>query len=272
MLVSLIPIVIVGWWVAGFASSVLEDEVQQSIGRAGEVQAERVNRSVQASVGFLGQISNDPAFLRTVDQQASLDNTTEAAQFFNDFVADQFELAANDGLVGLGVFTIGGGDPRFAGELNTETSFLRTQIAESDVIIGEAFLTDEGDARLPVARRVRGTDNNGSSVTVVAEWSIDALVDDAIDPATLGESARSLIAQQNTDGSLIVVAGSDRNLLGEVISLTSNPVIGEGAVVQTNDPIAGLVPVIQATTRVPGASASFVAASRAASRAALPLT
>ncbi len=252
MLVSLVPIIIVGWSVAGFASSVLEDEVQQSIGRAGEVQAERVNGAVQSSVGFLGQITNDPSFLRTVDQQGSLDNTTESAQFFSDFIAGQFDLAAGDGLVGLGVFTIGGGDPRSAGELNTETAFLRTQIAEDDVIVGEAFLTEDGDARLPVARRVRGTNNDGSSVTVVAEWSIDALVHDAIDPATLGESARSLIAQQNTDGSLTVVAGSDRNLLGEVIALTSNPVIGEGTVEQTDDPIAGLAPVIQATTRVPG--------------------
>lgn len=252
MIVSLIPIVAVGWWVADFASSVLEEEVQQSMGRAGEVQAERVNASVLSSAGFLGRITNDPSFLRTVDRQASLSNTTESAQFFDDFVTAQFELAETTGLVGLGVFTIGGGDPKAAGELSSETEFLRTQFADEDLLIGEAFLTDDGDARLSVARRIRGTDNAGSSVTIVAEWSIDDMVSDAIDPATLGASARSLIAQQNTDGSLTVVAGSDRNLLGQLISLNSNPVVGEGAVLQTDDPIAGLAPVIQATTRVPG--------------------
>ena len=252
MIISLIPIVAVGWWVADFASSVLEEEVQQSMGRAGEVQAERINATVLNSAGFLGRVTNDPSFLRTVDQQGSLSNTTEAAQFFDDFVAAQFDLATADGLVGLGVFTIGGGAPMSAGELNSETEFLRTQFGAEDLAIGEAFLTEDGDARLPVARRIRGTDNTGSSVTIVAEWSIDALVHDAIDPATLGASARSLVAQQNTDGSLTVVAGSDRNLLGQIISLNSNPVIGEGTVLQTEDPIAGLVPVVQATTRVPG--------------------
>ncbi len=253
MLVSLVPIVALGWWVADFASSVLEEEVQQSIGRAGEIQAERVNNSVLASLGYLGQITNDPSFLRAVDRQGSLDNTTESTQFFSDFVAGQFDVAADDGLVGLGVFTIGGGDPRLAGEISSATAFLRTRIPEGEsTIIGEAFLTEDGDARLPVARRVRGTNNNGSSVTIVAEWSIDAMVHDAIDPATLGESARSLIAQQNTDGSMTVVAGSDRNLLGEIIALSTNPVVGEGTVAQSNEPLAGLSPVVQATTRVPG--------------------
>lgn len=253
MLVSLVPIVALGFWVADFASSVLEEEVQQSIGRAGEIQAERVNNSVLAGVGYLGQITNDPSFLRNVDQQGSLDNTTESAQFFTDFVTAQFELEAGDGLVGLAVFTIGGGEPRLAGELSSATAFLRTRIPEGEnTIIGEAFLTEDGDARLPVARRVRGTNNNGSSVTIVAEWSIDELVHDAIDPATLGESARSLIAQQNTDGSMTVVAGSDRNLLGEIIAISTNPVVGEGTVGQTGQPLVGLSPVVQATTRVPG--------------------
>lgn len=252
MLVSLIPIVGVGWWVADFARSVLEEEVQQSMGRAGEVQAERVNASVLASAGFLSRSTNDPSFLRTVDQQGSLSNTIESAQFFEDFVAAQFERAETDGLIGLGVFTLGGGEPMSAGELSSETQFLRTQFGDADLLIGEAFLTDDGDARLPVARRLRGADNAGTSVTMVAEWSIDALVNNAIDPATLGSSARSLVAQQNTDGSLTVVAGSDRNLLGEVITLTSNPVVGAGAVLQTDDPIAGLAPVVRATTRVPG--------------------
>ncbi len=253
MLVSLVPIIALGWWVADFASSVLEEEVQQSIGRAGEIQAERVNNSVLASLGYLGQITNDPSFLRAVDRQGSLDNTTESTQFFRDFVAEQFEMDADDGLVGLGVFTIGGGEPRLAGDIGSATAFLRTRIPEGEnTIIGEAFLTEDGDARLPVARRVRGTNNDGSSVTIVAEWSIDAMVHDAIDPATLGESARSLIAQQNTDGSMTVVAGSDRNLLGEIIALSTNPVVGEGTVAQSDEPLAGLSPVVQATTRVPG--------------------
>ena len=252
MLASLVPIVALGWWVAGFASAVLEEEVQQSVGRAGEVQAERVNASVVAGLGYLGQITNDPSFLRAVDQQGSLSNTTESTQFFNEFVVNQFDLARDDGLMGLGVFTIGGGEPRLAGELSQQSAFLRTQMGDQDTLIGEAFITDDGDARLPVARRVRGTNNTGSSVTIVAEWSIDAMVDDAIDPATLGESARSLIAQQNTDGSLVVVAGSDRNLLGGLVALSTNPVVGEGTVIPTDEPLAGIAPVVQATTRVPG--------------------
>lgn len=252
MLASLVPIVALGWWVADFASSVLEEEIQQSIGRAGDVQAERVNATVVASLGYLGQITNDPSFLRAVDQQGSLDNTTESSRYFQEFVDNQFQLAEGDGLIGLAVFTIGGGEPRLSGDLGTASAFLRTQVADDDVIIGEAFLTEDGDARLPVARRVRGTNDDGSSVTIIAEWSIDRIVDDAIDPATLGDSARSLVAQQNTDGSLTVVAGSDRNLLGQIVSLSSNPVVGEGTVQQTDDPLAGLAPVVQTTTRVPG--------------------
>ena len=105
---------------------------------------------------------------------------------------------------------------------------------------------------LPIARRVLGTDSLGIGVTVVEEWNVAFLASNGLDVETIGETAHSLLAQQQTDGTLLIVHSTNRNLVGQIIKLNSNPVVGERVVVETLNASTETQQVVQVTTRVPG--------------------
>ncbi len=253
MLASLIPIVGFGLWIASFASNLLQTEVQENLGRAGELQAERISTSIQTAASKL-QAINDPAFQRNVDLQSGLNGAVVAGEFFDEFVTTEWQGAEADGLEGIVVY-IAGGTPARAGQISPQADFLRTQLPEGtdSVIVGEAFLTASGnEVHLPVARRILPTNDKGISVTVVAEWNVVFLARAGIDLETLGDTAQSFLVQQNTDGTFLVVEGSDQNLLGSAVTLQSNPVVGERVVLETLRISDQRTPVVRVTTRVPG--------------------
>ncbi len=253
MVASLIPIVGLGIWVASFASNLLQAEVQENVGRTGQVQAERMSGAVRERTLKLQQL-NDPAFLRFVDLQSSLSSTNDTRNFFQNFVEQEWAASASDGLEGIAVYIAGGTRLSAGNDVSPQADFLRTQLPpkEDSLLIGSAFVTEDGnEVHLPIARRVLGTDDGGISVVVVAEWNVAFLALQGVDLDTVGETAESFLAHQNTDGTLLVVSSSNLNLLGETISLQTNPVVGERIVIETLDTVNGETPVIQSTTRMP---------------------
>ncbi len=249
VLASCIPLVVLGVQVANIASGLLQDQVLNNVGLAGQVEAERVSASVDRASDGIQSLSRDTRFQDLVAQQSELGAevaVNTGFQEYLDIVVGRFET---DGLIGLEIRTNAGTEISAVntGTISAETSGQLLQMGDVNSMVGSVFIDPNGRARLPIFERFR-PGGGGVGVTIVSEWDVQTLLRGGLDLDSLGESAKSMVLQPNPDGTNDVISRTDSELVGQIRSIATNPVLDESSpVIETEDQFG--VDVVQATAR-----------------------
>lgn len=249
VLASCIPLVVLGVQVANIASSLLQDQVLNNVGLAGQVEAERVSASVDRASDGVQSLSRDTRFQDLVAQQSELGAevaVNTGFQEYLDIVVGRFEA---DGLIGLEIRTNAGTEISAVntGTISAETSGQLLQMGDVSSMVGSVFIDMNGRARLPIFERFR-PGGGGVGVTIVSEWDVQTLLRGGLDLDSLGESAKSMVLQPNPDGTNDVISRTDSELVGQIRSISTNPVLDQSSpVIETEDQFG--TDVVQASSR-----------------------
>ncbi len=249
VLASCIPLVVLGVQVANIASGLLQDQVLNNVGLAGQVEAERVSAAVDRASDGMQSLSRDTRFQDLVAQQSELGAevaVNAGFQEYLDIVVGRFEA---DGLIGLEIRTNAGTDIRAVntGTISAETSGQLLQMGDINSMVGTVFIDANGQARLPIFERFR-PGGGGVGVTIVSEWDVQTLLRGGLELDSLGESAKSMVLQPNPDGTNDVISRTDSNLVGQLLTIETNPVLDQPSpVIETEDQFG--TDVVQATSR-----------------------
>ncbi len=249
VLASCIPLVVLGVQVANIASGLLQDQVLNNVGLAGQVEAERIGTAVDRASFGMQSISGDSRFQDLVAQQSQ--QGAEAAvnagfQEYLDIVVGRFE---SDGLVGLEIRTNAGTEIRAVntGVVSAETSGQLLQMGDINSKVGSVFTDANGRPKLPIFERFR-PGGGGIGVTIVSEWDVQTLLRGGVDLGSLGSSAKTMVLQPNPDGTNLVIARTDSAIVGQAITIDTNPVLNQPSrVVETDDQFG--TEVVQASAR-----------------------
>ncbi len=247
VLAACIPLVALGVQVANIASNLLKVQVLNNVGLAGQVESERVNAAVDRASDGVTSIARDQRFQDLVDGQSSLGSVstnTSSFQEYLDVVSGRFRT---DGLDAIEVI-MGTGTTLSSGSISSATRGQLLQMGSAESLVGTVFLDSNGQPKLPVMERFT-PGGGGIGVTIVSEWDVQTLLRGGVELDSLGESARTLVLQPNPDGTNLVIVRTDSSVVGQVVSLETNPVLDQPSpVIETTDPIG--VDVVQASSRV----------------------
>ncbi len=248
ILAACVPVVSLGIQVAAISSNLLKEAVLSNAGLAARVEADGVATALAAATDAVESIADDQTFQELIEQQSRLDGasgTTSQLQTYTELVWGRFRT---DGLVGLSVVSNGGGGIQAQGDLSPEAEALRIEVGQRTLVVGEAFTAPSGAQHLAIVRSV-APPNGGVGVQIVTEWDITTLLAGVVDPSNVRLAERTLVLQQQNNGSYVAVLRSDSTQTGQTIALASSPVAGaDDPAVEAVDELG--IDVVQGAARV----------------------
>lgn len=263
VLASCIPLVVMGVQVANVASGLLQDQVLSNVGLVGRVESERVSAAMDRASDGVKSIARDQRFQALVNEQSQLGSQAGnivSFQEYLDVVAGRFRV---DGLDAIQIRTnsgdiftpsVGGdvaGDAAGfvqSGEMSPQTEGQRLQIGATTSVVGTVFTDTNGRPKIPIFERFESS-GGGIGVMIVTEWDLETLLRGGIELTSIGESARTMVLQPNSDGTYTVINRTDSSVVGQVVTIDTNPVLGQSSpVIEAEDQFG--TAVVQASSRV----------------------
>lgn len=212
LLVSCIPLVLMGLQISAIAGEQLRAQTLQSLELASTLGSERVSVSIDHLEERVAEIAATPEFRDIVADHAER-SSESTVQRFADITADLRTGLAPDGLVGIAVYERGQPTPLAADGLlapESTSTALRDATPDGIVNVADAFVAD-GVAHLPVVRRV--SVDGSKSIELVTQWSLDTVVP-TDDLSGLGRTARSELGAFQADGRVVVLRSWNADRVG----------------------------------------------------------
>ncbi len=252
VMASCLPLVLLGVQVANVASGMVQRQMLGNVALAGQVEADRIESSVDGAIDRIRTIEDDPVFIQWISNLSSLETGAGVTTVrLDEFMDASFTRLQGDGLLGVQLRVSGESASGFVGgDLQPEADAVRLEIGTGDVLVGDVFL-HHGEPHVGIVRRVR-SGPSGVSMWLVTEWDLNVLLEGSVDLSeTLETDTRTVVLQPVSAGEYEVILRSDSPIVGSSFNLQTNPNPFEPSpVLETTDQFG--VEVVQAAARIEG--------------------
>lgn len=272
---SFLPLLFLGIQVANYSGSLVKNQTLNNLGLVSQVEARRVQGNVESITDDMDVVLRSNSVTQALLNQSDANQVAGSNEQIRLLLAETAVEFEPQGMIGIELQVAGGTTERAGVSLSQPTRSVGVALGTNELVIAPVYFV-EGQPRLAIAQRLLtaaeqaslnasslnanglnatglnagdGTQTSSSGLgigaTLITEWDLLEVLGTGLDADELGET---MILEAREDGSHQIIFSTAESRLGDLMTLTGNPSVGESAVHE----VAGFDgdPAIQASARV----------------------